>query len=128
MIQPSAEQSYGVVGFCWGGSTVFQHALTSSSVGAVVVYYGGNPPPSEATRVEAPILGLYGADDARVNQTVAPMDSALEGLNKPYDVEIYAGAGHGFLRQQDGRDGANLEAAQKAWPRTVAFFRQNLGQ
>ena len=33
----------------------------------------------------------------------------------------YAGAGHGFLRQQEDRDGANLKASQEAWPRTIAF-------
>jgi len=39
-------------------------------------------------------------------------------------VETYEGAGHAFLRQQDGREGANLRAAQKAWPRTVQFLKQ----
>jgi carboxymethylenebutenolidase len=37
-------------------------------------------------------------------------------------------AGHGFLRQQDGRDGANLRAARAAWPRTIAFLRVVLGR
>ena len=36
---------------------------------------------------------------------------------------MFEGAGHGFLRAQSGRDGANLRAAQKAWPRMLAFLR-----
>ncbi|MGH7711256.1 MAG: dienelactone hydrolase family protein, partial [Gemmatimonadaceae bacterium] len=36
------------------------------------------------------------------------------------------GAGHGFLRQQDGADGANMNATKQAWPRTVQFFRKHL--
>jgi dienelactone hydrolase len=44
-----------------------------------------------------------------------------------YDVHVFDNnSGHGFLRQQDGRDGANLAAARGAWPRTVAFFRDRL--
>ena len=42
-------------------------------------------------------------------------------------IRPFDGAGHGFLRQQDGRDGANLAASQKAWPATIAFFKRHLG-
>jgi len=90
------------------------------------VYYGGSPETASLTSVRAPVLGLYGGDDARVNSTIAAADSALSAMGKVYDQEIYPGAGHGFLRQQDGRDGANLAAAQKAWPATVAWFRRHL--
>jgi dienelactone hydrolase len=41
-------------------------------------------------------------------------------------VNLYEGAGHGFLRQQDGREGANLRASQGAWPRTIAFLEEVL--
>jgi dienelactone hydrolase len=50
----------------------------------------------------------------------------MRALRKTYEHETYARAGHGFLRAQDGRDGANLEATKRAWPRTVAWFRQHL--
>ena len=42
-----------------------------------------------------------------------------------YEPHIYDGAGHGFLRQQGGRDGANLKATQQAWPATVAFLKEH---
>ena len=45
--------------------------------------------------------------------------------NKAYELHIYDGAGHGFLRQQDGRDNANLKAAKQAWPATVQFIRKH---
>lgn len=35
-------------------------------------------------------------------------------------------AGHGFLRQQTGRDGANMRASEKAWIATLTFLRENL--
>jgi hypothetical protein len=50
----------------------------------------------------------------------------MKRLGKRYEVEIYDGAGHAFLRQQDAREGANLRAAQQAWPRTVQFFQEAL--
>ena len=52
----------------------------------------------------------------------------MRALGKTYEHEIFPGAGHGFLRQQDGQNGANLAATQAAWPRTVGFFRQHLGR
>jgi dienelactone hydrolase len=52
----------------------------------------------------------------------------MRSLGKRYEPHTFAGAGHGFLRQQDGKDGANLAASRQAWPLTVAFFRTNLGR
>jgi carboxymethylenebutenolidase len=125
---PAANGRYGIVGFCWGGSVSFAHAVHSPSLGASVVYYGTSPATERLGSVRAPVLGLYGENDARVNATVAPADSAMRALGKTFAHETYAGAGHGFLRQQDGQDGANLRATQAAWPRTVSWFRQHLGR
>ena len=131
MALPAAAPRYGIVGFCWGGSTSFEHAVTApglnAPLGAAGGYYGTSPATPSLATVRAPVLGLYGGNDARVNATIAPADSALRALGRTYVHETYAGAGHGFLRQQDGRNGANLEATRRAWPRTIAWFRQHLG-
>ena len=128
MALPAAQRSYGVVGFCWGGSTSFASAVASSAgQAAAVVYYGSSPAPAMLGSVKVPVLGLYAGDDARVNVTIAPADSAMRALGKPYETHIFPGSGHGFLRQQDGRDGANLGASKQAWPLTVNFFRTHLG-
>jgi carboxymethylenebutenolidase len=127
MALPSAARKYGIVGFCWGGSVSFNHAVHAPSLGAAVVYYGSSPATERLSAVRAPVLGLYGRDDARVNATIPAADSAMTAMGKTYVQEMYEGAGHGFLRQQDGRDGANLAAAQKAWPATIAWFRRHLG-
>ena len=123
---PAAQQSYGIVGFCWGGTTVFQYAVASPQLKAAVVYYGTSPASSELSAIRAPVLGLYGGDDARVGATVPPADSAMKALGKTYEPHMFEGAGHGFLRQQDGRDGANLRASREAWPLTVAWFKRYL--
>jgi carboxymethylenebutenolidase len=127
MALPAALPKYGIVGFCWGGTVSFNHAAHSPSLGASVVYYGSSPASERLQTVRAPVLGLYGSNDARVNATIPAADSTMRALGKPFEHRIFEDGGHGFLRQQDGQNGANLEAALGAWPRTIAFFRQHLG-
>ena len=59
------------MGFCWGGGTSFAYAVHQPQLDAAVVYYG-TPPQDLATlaAVQAPVLGLYGGDDARVDATI----------------------------------------------------------
>ena len=127
MALPAALPRYGIVGFCWGGSTSFAHAVRSpQGLGAAVVYYGSSPDTASLASITVPVLGLYGGDDARVNATVPAADTIMRRLGKPYEVHFFEGAGHGFLRQQEGRE-ANRVASEKAWPLTVNFFRRHLG-
>lgn len=123
---PSAVKRYGIVGYCWGGGVSFEHAVRSPSLGASVVYYGTSPDSASLARVKAPVLGLYGGNDARVNATIPRADSVLKALGRTYERHIFEGAGHGFLRQQGGQNGANLTATQQAWPATIAWFRRYL--
>lgn len=126
MSLPAAQKRYGIVGFCWGGGVSFAHAVHSPTLGAAVVYYGVSPKTSDLSSVRAPVLGLYGGNDARVDATIPPADSALRALGRTYTYTIFPGAGHGFLRQQAGMNGANMAAASAAWPATVAWFRKYL--
>ena len=127
MALPAARPVYGVVGFCWGGATSFAHAVHAAGLGASVVYYGVSPAVAVLGSVRAPVLGLYGGNDARVNATIPAADSALRAMSRTYQAVTFPGAGHGFLRQQDGQAGANLAATQEAWPKTLAWFRRYLG-
>jgi carboxymethylenebutenolidase len=126
MALPAALPRYGIVGFCWGGGVSFAHAVHAPGLGASVVYYGVSPPTASLSSARAPVLGLYGENDARVNATIAPADSAMRALGRTYQHQVFPGAGHGFLRQQDGQNGANLRAARAAWPRTVRWFHRHL--
>lgn len=123
---PASNGRFGGVGFCWGGSTSFNFAANEENLGAAVVYYGSSPSRTMLGRVEAPVLGLYGGDDARVNATIPDAMREMRRLGKFYEPHQFDGAGHGFLRQQLARDGANLSAAKAAWAKTIEFFRQHL--
>lgn len=126
MALPAATDSYGIVGYCWGGSTSFRHAVESDDVDAAVVYYGSSPDTTLLAQVDAPVLGLYGGNDERVNATIPAAQRILDELGRTYEVHVFDGAGHGFLRQQSGQEGANMAATREAWPLTVAFFREHL--
>ncbi|MDP3772922.1 MAG: dienelactone hydrolase family protein [Gemmatimonadales bacterium] len=125
---PAARDRVASIGFCWGGSTSFAFATNFASLRGAVVYYGTAPDSTALPRINGPVLGLYGGDDARVTATVEPTRGAMSLLNKRYDPRVYDGAGHGFLRDQAGRAGANRRAAEQAWPATVAFLRDALGR
>ena len=129
MALPAATKKYGVVGFCWGGTASFEHALHAPDLDAAVVYYGGTPANANFAAVRAPVLGLYGGDDNRVNSTIPAADSGMRAAGKSYESHVFAGAGHGFLRAQSdsARGAANSDATRAAWPLTIAFFRKHLG-
>jgi carboxymethylenebutenolidase len=89
--------------------------------------YAVSPATEKLAAIKAPVLGLYGGDDNRVNSTIPAAEAEMKRLGKQYEYEIYDGAGHAFLRNQAGKDGANLKATQMAWPRMVNFLRETLG-
>jgi carboxymethylenebutenolidase len=124
---PASTGKYGVVGFCWGGGISFGYAAEQPGLSAAVAFYGVSPAAPALSRIRAPVLGLYGGSDARVNATIAPAEAELKRLGKRYEKEVYDGAGHAFMRQQDGQNGANLKAAESAWPRMVRFLKQETG-
>ena len=122
----AATPKFATVGFCWGGAQSFYYATAQPNLNAAVVYYGTSPTQEALVTIRPPVLGLYGEDDARVTITIAPAAKKMKELGKTYITHIYKGAGHGFLRAQQERDGANLEASRQAWPATIEFLRKNL--
>jgi carboxymethylenebutenolidase len=123
---PASNARWATIGFCWGGARSFAAASMSPAPRAAVVYYGVAPDSAAILRTAAPVQGHYGGDDERVNATIAPAQAALKKLGRAYEPFVYDGAGHGFLRQQSGREGANQRATEKAWPRTIQFLKKNL--
>lgn len=121
---PAANGKTAVVGFCWGGGRSFGYACERPQLSAAIVYYGTSPDSADLVKLSVPVLGLYGGDDARVSVTVEPASVVIKKIGKTFEYEMYEGAGHGFLRDQTGRDGANFRATQKAWPRMVAFLKE----
>jgi carboxymethylenebutenolidase len=117
----------GVIGWCFGGGWSLQTALeVPQGIDAAVVYYG--QPEKDRARLErlrAPLLGLYGAEDKSIPPAaVHEMEATLKQLGKSAEIHVYDGAGHAFANPS----GTNYRpaAAEDAWKRTVAFFKQYL--
>ncbi len=124
---PSARPASASIGFGGGGTASFEYAAAQPALQAAVVYYGTAPADRAAlAKIACPVLGLYGGDDARVTSTVPATRTAMAELGKSYTAAVYDKAGHGFLRQQSARDGANRKAAAEAWSETVSFLKQRL--
>lgn len=143
MSQPSAAPKYGVIGYCWGGGTVFMHAVNGGVNGysGGVAFYGlpymnGAVPNGDSlAKITKPVMLLSGSKDQRIGAAMPAVDSAMKALKKDYSGTNYEGAVHGFLRAQDdpkatrdpAEEAANLAATKDAWPKTLAFLRKNLG-
>jgi carboxymethylenebutenolidase len=117
----------GVVGFCWGGAFVNRLAVAAGDeLNAAVSYYGPAPDPSEAARVQSPIMIHDAGLDTRVNSTSFPWVEALRKTGKTVKFFLYDGVNHAF-NNDTSAERYNKEAADLAWKRTLAFFRQHLG-
>jgi len=117
----------GAVGFCWGGAFVNRLAVAAGDkLDAAVVYYGPAPDPSEAAKVQAPLLIHLAGLDTRVAQTAFPWITALRAAGKKVIYQDYPNTNHAF-NNDTAADRYNKEAADLAWKRTLAFFHRYLG-
>ena len=116
----------GAVGFCWGGGFVNRLAVAAGDkLDAGVPFYGPAPDPSEASKVKAPLLIHDAGLDERVNRTSFPWVEALRAAGKPVKFYLYDGVNHAF-HNDTSAERYNKDAAELAWKRTLAFFKQHL--
>jgi carboxymethylenebutenolidase len=117
----------GAVGFCWGGGFIDRLAVAAGDkLDAGVSYYGPAPNPSEAVKVEAPLLLHHAGRDSRVAQTLFPFVTALREAHKTVTFQVYDGANHAF-NNDTSAERYNKAAAELAWQRTIRFFHGHLG-
>ena len=80
-----------------------------------------------ATRLRAPVLGLYGAQDAGIPlDTLDKMKTALAAGNAASSASqfvVYPEASHAF--HADYRASYRKEAAEDGWTRCLAWFKAN---
>jgi len=127
----------GVTGFCWGGRITWLYAAHNPGVRAGVAWYGKlvgpisalQPahPVDVASRLQAPVLGLYGELDASILlDSVEKMKAALAAGStaaKKSEFVVYPGAQHAF--HADYRPNYKKDAADDAWRRCLNWFTAN---
>jgi len=121
---PRANGKTGSIGFCAGGNNSFRFAGELPDLNAAVVFYGVAPTEDLVAKINAPVLGLYGENDARVTATVQPTIELMKKLGKFYEPHVYPKVTHSFVYFQDLAE--NRHAVADAWPRAIAFFNRYL--
>ncbi len=128
----------GITGFCWGGRLVWLYDAHNPKVKAAVSWYGqlvGNTDPLHpmqpvdiATKLNGPVLGLYGGRDAGITQD--SIDAMKQALAQGDDVAqastfvVYPEAGHAF--HADYRPSYRADAAKDGWARAMKWFHTYL--
>jgi carboxymethylenebutenolidase len=123
---PHSTGKVGCTGFCWGGAMTNQVAVRSPELKAAVPYYGRQPEASDVPKIKAALLLHYAGNDARINRGIPEFEAALKKARVDYKLHIYEGAAHAFNNDANPSR-YHKEAAELAWKRTIAFFKEKLG-
>ena len=114
----------GIVGFCWGGRTVWLYAGHNPKVKAGVAFYGlldgmksdikPQDPVDMAEILKVPVLGLYAGNDAFVKPAaIDQMQAGLAKSSSGSEIVVFPGVNHGF--HADYRPTYDKPAATYAW-------------
>ncbi len=131
-----------ITGFCWGGRITWLYAAHNPKLKAGVAWYGrvegqtnaNNPkhPVDLAVQLKAPVLGLYGGEDAgipvtSVNNMKEVLALAASRGNKAATASefvLYPDAPHAF--HADYRPSYRAAPATDGWNRALAWFKQHV--
>jgi carboxymethylenebutenolidase len=126
-----------ITGFCWGGRIVWLYTARQTRLRAAAAWYGqvnakrGPLTPMQPVDLmrdlHAPTLGLYGGADTGIPaEHVQLMRNALQSGSEAAQesvIQVYPDTPHAF--HADYRPSYRKEAAQDAWARMLAWFRQH---
>ena len=133
--QPSVAKNrkIGTQGYCMGGTIALRTAAAvPDRVGAVASFHGGqlakdgpNSPHLQAAKSHAQFLICIAAnDDQRFPKDKDILKETFEKANLPAEIEVYAGAAHGWCPPDSGV--YNEAQAEKAWSRLLALYGKAL--
>ncbi len=114
----------GIIGFCWGGGTVWRYAAANPKLKAAVPCYGPVSDTSILRNVRAPAFAVYAENDARVTGMMPSIKAAMDNAHNAFSYDIYKGVGHGFLKP--GSNGYGTAEYDRAFMNIDAFFAKQL--
>ena len=117
----------GAIGWCMGGGYSLDLALEEPELAADVINYGHlATDPAALKKINAPILGLFGAQDQGIPpDDVKKFGEQLDKMGKKADFTIYPDAGHAF-ENPNNTNGYRPKDAEDAWNKIVRFFASTL--
>lgn len=115
----------GSVGFCFGGGMSINFAC-HAPLAASIVFYGDNPNPIELVKkIPCPVLGIYGANDLRINSHLHELVGAMVQYKKDFEMRIYPNAGHAFFNEEHPHV-YNEAATRESWDQVLRFYKRTL--
>lgn len=117
----------GAIGWCMGGGYSLDVALQEPTLAADIINYGHlATDPDALKKINAPILGLFGAQDRGIPPAdVGKFGQTLDQMRKKIDIKIYDDAGHAF-ENPNNKDGYREADASDARKRTLDFLEMTL--
>ena len=123
---PNSNGKVGAVGFCWGGGMVNALAVAAGpELLAAAPYYGAQPPADQVPNIKARLVLHYAGNDENINKGIPAYREALDKAGVQYQLYIYEGVQHAF-NNDTGAARYNKAAADLAWSRTIALFKETL--
>jgi len=123
---PQSTGKVACMGFCWGGGVTNQVAVHAPDLAAAVPFYGMQPAPQDVPEIKAAMLIHYAGNDERIDAGIPAFEAALKKAKVDYRIYIYEGARHAFFNDTNPQT-YDKAAAELAWERTIAFFKERLG-
>lgn len=126
--QPNVKKDrIGSIGWCMGGGYSLDVALQEPTLKADVINYGHLvTDPSSVEKIQASVLGIFGAQDRGIPvEDVKKFESLMKEKGKKIEIVIYPDAGHAF-ENPNNKAGYRAEDVADAWKRTVDFFARTL--
>jgi len=123
----------GTTGYCMSGPIAFQTAAAlPDRVGAVATFHGGglttdqpDSPHLLIPKTKARFLvAIAENDDQKQPSSKDILRDAFAKAGRPAEVEVYAGALHGWCPPDSAV--YNADQAEKAWSRLLALFKEAL--
>jgi carboxymethylenebutenolidase len=121
------DRKVAAVGFCMGGGMVWRLLASGEPrLAAAVPFYGPTPDNPDFTgSKDVAVLGIYAAQDQRVNATEPVARAALEKAGLVFELVTEPDANHAFFN--DTGDRYNATAAGDAWRRVQDWFTKYVG-
>ena len=131
--QPQVDPNQvAAIGYCFGGTTVIELALSGANVKGVVSFHGGldAPNPADAKNIKCKVLALAGADDPfQKPEDLAAFEQEMRNAKVDWQITFYGGAVHSFTQPMAGNDNSkgaayNEKADKRSWQAMKDFFAE----
>ncbi len=122
------------IGYCFGGTTVYELARSGADVKGVVGFHSGLSPSSgEARNIKGKVLALIGADDPLIPpEARLAFEQEMRAAKVDWQMHLYGNTGHSFTNP--GADAMNRpgffyqkETDARSWAEMRRFFDEIFG-